>query len=750
MKRLASQAIPLLAALGLAQAAPLKLDFTSNAVNIASGWTPVVGLTTNNTMVNLTDVGGTSYDFVFDHVACWDNGQAGQPLTRSGFYNFGQLDNTHGFSLSGLNPGQSVKLYASAGWNGPGKGGYVLFGDNAPNGVKAQADNLGTNPTIASLTYIGTAVADGSGVVTGSLHSDQGVGLAGEGQVGGFVFFPAPTITANAGANGTIDPAGAVEVPGGDDKTFTITANSGYHVTDVLVDNVSVGAVTTYTFDDVETNHTISATFALNTVTHTITTTAGTNGSISPSGAVSVNNGVNSPFTITPDAGYHVANVLVDGVSVGAVTNYTFPNVTGNHTISATFALNTYSITASAGANGSISPAGATPVIHGESQQYTFTPAPGYQVAEVFVDGVPVNDLETYWFEDVTANHTISVTFDNRTRLYLDFTDRNIGSYAPGWTPVSANYVAATPVASAGDINGLGYGFSINNVGAYDNERAWEPLIRSGFYTFGNQTNDHTFTLTGLNAGQTVTLYASAAWDGSPAGGFVVFGDSGAAGVKAQTIGTVTDVPILANMTVIGTATADGSGTVTGSLHGRTAVGSADEGQVGGFVFAINPGGTEVSPYAGWATGPPNNLAGDDALPGSDPDRDGVSNLLEFALNGNPNSGSSTGLSFGKMAIVEGVPNVLTLTVAVRGDAVFSPDGNRMTSDPVDGVTYTIEASSNLGTWGNLEVTEVNNEDSFFIQEDFPEPDAGWVYKTFRTPGAAGANTKAFIRAGVE
>ena len=106
--------MPLLAALGLAEAAPLKLDFTSSMASSTTGWTPVLGNTTNNTMVNVTGVGGTSYNFVFDHVACWDNGQNGQSLTRSGFYNFAQLDNTHGFSLSGLNPGQSVKLYACA------------------------------------------------------------------------------------------------------------------------------------------------------------------------------------------------------------------------------------------------------------------------------------------------------------------------------------------------------------------------------------------------------------------------------------------------------------------------------------------------------------------------------------------------------------------------------------------------------------------------------------------------------------
>jgi beta-glucanase (GH16 family) len=68
-----------------------------------------------------------------------------------------------------------------------------------------------------------------------------------------------------------------------------------------------------------------------------ITTSAGTHGSISPSGDVAVVSGQNQSFTITPDSGYLVSDVQVDGTSVGAVTSYTFTNVLGNHTIAASF-----------------------------------------------------------------------------------------------------------------------------------------------------------------------------------------------------------------------------------------------------------------------------------------------------------------------------------------------------------------------------------------------------------------------------
>ena len=70
---------------------------------------------------------------------------------------------------------------------------------------------------------------------------------------------------------------------------------------------------------------------------YTIEATAGDNGSISPSGKTAVVSGEDVTFVITPDSGYRVADVLVDGKSVGAVRSYTFENVKANHTISVTF-----------------------------------------------------------------------------------------------------------------------------------------------------------------------------------------------------------------------------------------------------------------------------------------------------------------------------------------------------------------------------------------------------------------------------
>ena len=82
-------------------------------------------------------------------------------------------------------------------------------------------------------------------------------------------------------------------------------------------------------------NTNVTATFTLKT--YSISATAGTNGLISPSGTVMVNSGSSQSFTITPRAGYKVADVKVDGVSVGSVNSYSFANVKANHKIEALF-----------------------------------------------------------------------------------------------------------------------------------------------------------------------------------------------------------------------------------------------------------------------------------------------------------------------------------------------------------------------------------------------------------------------------
>ncbi|MFT3980902.1 MAG: choice-of-anchor D domain-containing protein [Ferruginibacter sp.] len=217
-------------------------------------------------------------------------------------------------------------------------------------------------------------------------------------------------ITASAGANGTISPNGVTNVNCGASQAYTITPNSGYIVQDVLVDGVSVGAVTSYTFTNVTATHTISVSFV---AVYSVTVTQATGGTIAPGTQTGIVSGSNSSaFTATPTSCYDFTSWTIDGTANASTANpYTFTNVTANHTITAVYTLKTYGITATAGANGTISPNGVTNVNCGASQSYTITPGGGYTVQDVLVDGVSVGAVTSYTFTNVTATHTISVSF---------------------------------------------------------------------------------------------------------------------------------------------------------------------------------------------------------------------------------------------------------------------------------------------------------------------------------------------------
>lgn len=156
---------------------------------------------------------------------------------------------------------------------------------------------------------------------------------------------------------------------------------------------------------------------------YTITATTNDGGTITPSGTVTVEEGGTQNYNIQAESGYHIADVKVNGTSVGAVDNYTFDNVQSSQTIEVTFERNStsdnggssitrYTITASAGSGGAIDPAGNVRVSSGSDKTFTITADEGYEIADVLVDGKSVGAVRSYTFENVKANHTISVTFE--------------------------------------------------------------------------------------------------------------------------------------------------------------------------------------------------------------------------------------------------------------------------------------------------------------------------------------------------
>ena len=147
----------------------------------------------------------------------------------------------------------------------------------------------------------------------------------------------------------------------------------------------------------------------MNWNTYKITTYTDAASSVSPSN-VTVGYRGSQTFNFSATKGYRF-NATVDNGPQGQISSYTFNNVTASHIINVT-SQPTYTITALAGPNGSITPSGSVVVGYGEAQQFNFTANTGYHVSNVLVDNVFLGALQNYTFSNVSANHIISVSFD--------------------------------------------------------------------------------------------------------------------------------------------------------------------------------------------------------------------------------------------------------------------------------------------------------------------------------------------------
>jgi hypothetical protein len=188
---------------------------------------------------------------------------------------------------------------------------------------------------------------------------------------------------------------------------------------------------------------------------------------------------------------------------------------------------------------------------------------------------------------------------------------------------------------------------------------------------------------------------------------------------------------------------------ISGKFIGATTVGMP-----AGHVLEVNylPNIVQVLVVAGthydyWIQSFPSLVNPTDRLKTADPDGDGLSNLLEFALNGNPTKGGPA-KQYGKIAPVGGV-DALTLTLPVRfGSYEFppvQPPGELILLEPDDNMSYHIQASDTLDGF-TVEVTEVTGADAAAIQAGLPPLDSGWVYRTFRSEGPVAGDPSEYMR----
>ena len=300
-------------------------DWYGSAVAL-SGDTAVVGAA--NRTVGANDAQGKA--FVFTRAAgAWSEQQA---LVTS--------DGAAGdeFGASVATTGDTVLVGAphrTSGGNSMQGGAYAFHRSGA-------LWTQGTDALVASDGAAGdefgwaVALAGATPLVGAPLHSVTTLDAAGTVSA-----LQQPQITASvSGDHGTISPSAVQTLGFCDTPTFTFTPDPHYHIASVTVDGATTNMTgpNAYTFPAVSADHSISVGFAIDTYTITPAVSGG-HGSIGPGTPQTVAYGATPTFGFTPDPGYYLASVTVDGTGVTPVSGaYTFSAVAADHRLAATFA----------------------------------------------------------------------------------------------------------------------------------------------------------------------------------------------------------------------------------------------------------------------------------------------------------------------------------------------------------------------------------------------------------------------------
>ncbi|GEM_PF-3829677 len=262
------------------------------------------------------------------------------------------------------------------------------------------------------------------------------------------------TITATAGPNGSITPQGETVVNEGATQGYSIAADAGYHIVDVTVDGVSRGAVESYQFVELDRNHEISATFAVNMHLLTVERTGLGSGSVQTQ---DIDCGADCSRSYSHGAEVTLIAVAESGSLFagwsGGCSGTTSCVVTLDQAVTVTAQFDvippvTYTITATAGSNGSITPLGETVVEAGATQTYSIVADAGYHIANVIVDDEAKGIMDSFRFKNIAASHSISVTFASSV---FKLTDIAMGEVSVGhsWKPVTLDRFFADPIVVA-------------------------------------------------------------------------------------------------------------------------------------------------------------------------------------------------------------------------------------------------------------------------------------------------------------
>jgi len=374
-----------------------------------------------------------------------DNGGSGTPVTAvaSAGYRFGSWsDGVMTAARTDTNVTANVAVTANfiKTWTltyTPGAGGTV-------SGTSPQTvDNGANGAPVTAVPNTGYHFVDWSDGVLTAARTDTNV-TANITATANFAI-NTYTITASAGVGGSITPSGAVPVNHGSDQAFTIAANAGYRILEVLVNGVAQGPVSDYTFTNVTGNgNTIAASFQK---TWTVSVSVNPAGAGSVTGGGVYDDGATAVLDPTANAGYGFDSWSGDASGSDDPLSLL---VDGDKSVTANFISLDKTITASAGVGGTITPSGVVVVTYGDDQTFGIAADPGYRILDVLVDGSSVGAVANYTFTNVTVDHTIAASFQKVWTVSVSADPAAGGSITGGGVYNAGATAILDPTANAG------------------------------------------------------------------------------------------------------------------------------------------------------------------------------------------------------------------------------------------------------------------------------------------------------------
>jgi Divergent InlB B-repeat domain len=297
-------------------------------------------------------------------------------------------------------------------------GGGVTWNDTWPTGASPVKSLVQNGSGLCAGCENGHVYAYGGGTSwndTGNATGWAVLGLAQVGTVhyacgGGGVYGiqGISTVTASVpSGHGAAGPTPQT-INWGDAATINIAPDPGYHIASITDNTIPVTIANPYVIMGVVSSHDVAVTFTLNTYTISASAYPSAGGTVS--GAGPYTHGDTAHMGALPSTGYHFVNWTEVGTPVSSDPNYSF-TVTANHTLVGNFALDTYTVTTTVpGGHGNAGPTPQT-INWGDAATINIAPDPGYNIASITDNTIPVTITNPYVINNVTADHNVVVTF---------------------------------------------------------------------------------------------------------------------------------------------------------------------------------------------------------------------------------------------------------------------------------------------------------------------------------------------------